>query len=253
MSLPSAARFSYPASALPPAASICTRSTLLLLCLATGCGGESTTEAPVNSAPAPDVGGPADLPPAPLPPPPEDPWGAAGLSALRNGDDLAWPVEAVHVTSSFGWRVDPVEGSATRLHRGTDFRGEVGDLVLSIARGRVTFVGHDPVLGTMVVVDHGLGITSLYGHLSDVLVWPGTSLERGAVVGLVGNTGRSAAPHLHLTIKIDEVAVDPMMVLGQPLHRATALRGMPPRTREPVEPQQAGAAVDPQSAPVLQP
>jgi murein DD-endopeptidase MepM/ murein hydrolase activator NlpD len=191
--------------------------------------------------------------PPELPPPPEDPWGAEGLTALRNGDDLAWPVEAVHVTSSFGWRVDPVEGSATKLHRGTDFRGEVGDLVLSIARGHVTFVGQDPVLGTMVTVDHGLGVTSLYGHLSDVLVWPGASVDRGAALGLVGNTGRSAAPHLHLTVKIDDVAVDPMMVLGQPLHRATALRGAAPRTREPVAPEQADGAADPQSAPVLQP
>lgn len=238
---------------MPPTAPTCTRSAVLLLCLATGCGGESTTEAPVESEPAPDVGAAEAAPPPPLPPPPEDPWGAAGLSALRNGEDLAWPVEAVHVTSSFGWRVDPVDGSATRLHRGTDFRGQVGDLVLSVARGHVTFVGHDPVLGTMVVVDHGLGITSLYGHLSDVLVWPGASLDRGAVLGLVGNTGRSAAPHLHLTIKIDDVAVDPMMVLGQPLHRATALRGTAPRTRAPVPEEQADGAGDPQSAPVLQP
>ena len=238
---------------MPPAAPNRPASALLLVCLATGCGGESTTEAPAASAPSPDVGGPAVVPTPPLPPPPEDPWGAAGLSALRNGDDLGWPVEAVHVTSSFGWRVDPVEGSATRLHRGTDFRGEVGDLVLSIARGHVSFVGHDPVLGTMVVVDHGLGVTSLYGHLSDVLVWPGASLERGAALGLVGNSGRSAAPHLHLTIKIDDVAVDPMMVLGQPLHRATALRGTAPRTREPVEPQHADGDGDAQSAPVLQP
>ncbi|MCR9165258.1 MAG: M23 family metallopeptidase [Nannocystaceae bacterium] len=237
---------------MPPAASIRTRSALLLLCLATGCGTPSSEEPPPPEPPAPEPAEPAEARPA-LPPPPEDPWSAEGLAALRNGDDLGWPVEAVHVTSSFGWRVDPVEGSATRLHRGTDFRGEVGDLVLSIAAGQVTFVGHDPVLGTMVVVDHGLGITSLYGHLSDALVWPGASLQRGAALGLVGNTGRSAAPHLHLTIKIDDVAVDPMMLLGQPLHRATALRGTPPRTREPVEPEQARDGDDLQSAPVLQP
>ena len=188
-----------------------------------------------------------------LPPPPEDPWAAEGLEALRNGADLGWPVEAVHITSGFGWRVDPVEGAGTRLHRGTDFRGEVGDLVLSIAPGEVTFVGHDPVLGNLVVVDHGLGITSLYGHMSDLLVWTGAAVDRGSALGLVGNTGRSAAPHLHLTVKIDDVAIDPMMVLGQPLHRATALRGWPPRTREPAAPVQQQGDEDPQSAPVLQP
>ncbi len=192
--------------------------------------------------------------PTVVPDPPADPWQAAGLSALRSGPDLSWPVESVHVTSTFGWRTDPVTGSGTRLHRGVDFRGATGDLVLSIARGRVTFVGHDLALGTMVEVDHGLGVTSLYGHLSDVLVVEGSEVERGAGLGLVGNTGRSAAPHLHLTIKIDDVAVDPMMLLGQPLHRATALRARAPKTRVPVEPvmppDEGGARRAP---PVLQP
>lgn len=209
-------------------------------------------EAP--TAPAPDVGvaeaEPAVLPE--LPPPPVDPWAAEGLSALRNGDDLVWPVESVHVTSAFGWRLDPVAGAGTRMHHGTDFRGDVGDLVLSVARGQVTFVGHDPALGTTVIVDHGLGITSLYGHMSDVLVWTGASIDRGAALGLVGNTGRSAAPHLHLTMKIDDVAVDPMMLLGQPLHRATALRSVPPRTRAPVEETPAPGKAS-EGRPVLQP
>ncbi len=205
-------------------------------------------------ASAPDVGAAQPEHPAALqlPPPPANPWAAEGLSALRNGDDLAWPVESVHVTSEFGWRLDPVAGVGTRLHRGTDFRGDVGDLVLSVARGEVTFVGQDAALGNMVIVEHGLGITSVYGHMSDVLVWAGASVERGAALGLVGNTGRSAAPHLHLTMKIDDVAVDPMMLLGQPLHRATALRDVEPRTRAPVEeiPEPGG---EPAAAPVLQP
>ncbi len=183
---------------------------------------------------------------APRPQPPEDPWTAAGLDALRNGDDLSWPVEAVHVTSKFGWRVDPVTGSGVRLHRGVDFRGNVGDLVLSIAAGTVTFAGQDPALGTMVEVDHGLGISSLYGHLSDVLTHEGARVDRGAAVGLVGNTGRSAAAHLHLTTKIDDVAVDPLMLLGQPLHRATALRAVSAPTRE--LPATAAAVPDPPSS-----
>ncbi|MGH1343228.1 MAG: M23 family metallopeptidase [Nannocystales bacterium] len=225
---------------------------LVWLCVLS-CGGDPDLDGP-SSAASPDVGPskPEPDPEAELPPPPSDPWAAEGLSALRNGDDLGWPVESVHVTSSFGWRLDPVAGAGTRMHKGTDFRGNVGDLVLSVARGEVRFVGIDPALGTMVIVDHGLGITSLYGHLSDVLVWPGASVDRGAALGLVGNTGRSAAPHLHLTMKIDDVAVDPMMLLGQPLHRATALRSVPPRTRAPVEETQA-AQQDPQAAPVLQP
>ncbi len=229
-----------------------------LLATVGGCGSSETDHPPAHDegmpfkTDVPDIGAPAVRALPERPPPPADPWAAEGLEALRNGADLGWPVESVHVTSSFGWRLDPVTGSGTRLHRGTDFRGEVGDLVLSVANGQVTFVGHDPVLGNMVIVEHGLGITSLYGHLSDLLVWEGAQVRRGTALGLVGNTGRSAAPHLHLTIKIDEVAVDPMMLLGQPLHRTTALKGESPRTREPVE-ETPAAQQDPKAAPVLQP
>ncbi len=246
-----------------------TRPYLPSLCVASlaavaGCGSPQTvaldetvaleTVALDETVVALDVGIPQDVAPVPVlvPPPPADPWAAEGLEALRNGEDLGWPVESVHVTSDFGWRLDPVIGAGLRLHRGTDFRGDEGDLVLSVASGQVTFVGHDPVLGTMVVVDHGLGITSLYGHLSDSLVWEGAAVDRGAALGLVGNTGRSAGSHLHLTIKIDDVAVDPMMLLGQPLHRATALKGDPPPTRE--SPQETQSVLeDPKTAPVLQP
>ena len=136
---------------------------------------------------------------------------------------MRWPVESVHVTSSFGWRTDPVSGAGVRLHKGVDFRGRVGDLVLSIGDGTVAFAGHDPLLGNLVIVDHGDDVTSLYGHLSDVLVHEGVPLEAGAAIGLVGNTGRSEAPHLHLTVKLGDTAIDPMLLLGQPPHRPDAL------------------------------
>ena len=119
-----------------------------------GCADPPPAEAPsaqVDDPPV-DVGSPEPPTPLVLPDPPSDPWAAEGLDALRNGADVGWPVESVHVTSVFGWRVDPVSGTGTRMHKGTDFRGEVGDLVLSIADGEVTFVGHEPLLGTMVVV-----------------------------------------------------------------------------------------------------
>lgn len=230
----------------------------LLVLTLFGCPDEQTAPLadPQTEVVSLDVGTPDPPVPPPLPAPPSDPWAEAGLGPLRNGASMGWPVEAVHVTSNFGWRTDPVSGSGTRLHRGTDFRGETGDLVLSVAGGTVVFTGQDPALGTMVVVDHGLGITSLYGHLSDVLVPTGITVERGAAIGLVGNSGRSAAPHLHLTLKLDDVAVDPMMLLGQPLHRATALRAQPPRTRAPAPEPTENSPLDPDSArpaPVLQP
>lgn len=156
------------------------------------------------------------------PPLPRDPWRTAGLEGLRRAPKMGWPVQSVHITSTFGWRVDPVSGVGVRLHRGTDFRGRIGDLVLSVADGTIEFAGHDPLLGNMVIVDHGDGLTSLYGHLSDVLVTSALPVSRGTAIGLVGNTGRSAAPHLHLTMKVDDVAVDPLLLLGQPPHQPRA-------------------------------
>lgn len=162
--------------------------------------------------------------PAPAPVDPDiDPFVAAELEAMRGGLRLQWPVENVHITSTFGWRADPLAGGTMRMHRGLDFRGDTGDLVLSIADGTIAFTGHDPALGTMVIVDHGDRITSVYGHLSDVLVHDGVPVQRGAAIGLVGNTGLSEAPHLHLTIKLGDEAVDPLLLLGQPLHPPDAI------------------------------
>ncbi|MCA9654087.1 MAG: M23 family metallopeptidase [Myxococcales bacterium] len=188
-----------------------------------------------------DSAAPGDAPPGPpredvAPSPAEPPPGAfeiPGLDAMRPRPRLGWPVLSVHITSSFGWRMDPVSGRGVRLHRGVDFRGAIGDLVVSVGDGEVGFVGHDPFLGNLVVIEHGQGLQSLYGHLSDVLVVEGAPVERGAAIGLVGNTGRSAAPHLHLTIKLDGVAIDPLEVLGEPLHAPQALLGPPTPPLEP--------------------
>lgn len=162
-----------------------------------------------------------------------------GLAPHAPDPRLGWPVESVHITSSFGWRVDPVSGIGTRLHRGIDLRGTPGDLVLSIGAGRISFVGHDPLLGNLVVVDHGEGLESYYGHLSDLLVVADVDVDRGAAIGLVGNTGRSAAPHLHLTIKLDGVAIDPLELLGEPQYRpealATPLEALEPEAPTPDE------------------
>ncbi|MEM9457990.1 MAG: M23 family metallopeptidase [Myxococcota bacterium] len=181
---------------------------------------------PVPPPPHEDLPVVVDLgadPTAPSRSPGSDPFASPGLLHLRPRPRLGWPVHSVHITSSFGWRVDPVSGRGTRLHRGLDLRGAIGDLVLSIGDGRVEFAGHDPLLGTMVIIDHGDGLTSVYGHLSDVLVVSDAPVQRGAAIGLVGNTGRSAAPHLHLTVKLDGRAIDPLEVIGEPQHRPAAL------------------------------
>jgi murein DD-endopeptidase MepM/ murein hydrolase activator NlpD len=189
-----------------------------------GCGGDGSPAGSSAAAPPASVEASA---PAGAPTPPAEP-GAFELPGLRErapAPRFGWPTESVHVTSTFGWRVDPVSGVGTRLHRGIDLRGTPGDLVLSIGAGTVAFVGHDPLLGNLVIVDHGEGLESFYGHLSDVLVAADVEVDRGAAIGLVGNTGRSEAPHLHLTVRLDGVAIDPLEIIGEPLHRPEALIG----------------------------
>lgn len=193
----------------------------VVLCLLLGCGSEPAAIAPTPRAAAP--------PPLPAPGPREV-WAAEGLSALEPAPRVGWPVEYVHFTSWFGWRTDPVSGRGTRLHRGTDLRARPGDLVMAIAPGHVRFVGHDELLGNLVVVDHGQGIESYYGHLTDAAVVVGLPVAQGTALGTAGNTGRSQAPHLHLAVRIAGVAVDPVALIGQPLHPATLLfrDGAPP-------------------------
>lgn len=189
-----------------------------------GCGDAAAPEAEAPSAAAVE----ATTAEPPEPPPPEPgAFELPGLADWAPRPRFSWPTESVHLTSSFGWRVDPVSGRGTRLHRGIDLRGSTGDLVLSIGAGRVEFAGHDPLLGNLVIVDHGDGLRSLYGHLSDVLVATDVPVDRGAAIGLVGNTGRSAATHLHLTVTLDGQAIDPLEILGEPPHRPVALIGSP--------------------------
>ena len=184
---------------------------------------------------------PEPQPDVPPPTPVASPFEVPGLDAWRPGQRFTWPVQSVHITSYFGWRVDPVSGRGTRLHRGLDFRGAIGDLVLTIGPGTVQFVGHDPLLGNMVIVDHGNGLESLYGHLSDLLVVTGVPVDRGAAIGLVGNSGRSTAPHLHLTVKLDGHAIDPLEVIGEPPHSPHALTPVAPAQEalpdEPTDPE----------------
>ena len=193
----------------------------LTACCAVGCG---DAQAPVATPEAP-VETPAEpaAPSAPVPPPLDDAFHAEAVEFARPGLRFDWPVESVHITSYFGWRTNPITGAGTKLHRGLDLRGETGDLILGIGPGVVAFAGTDPLLGNLVIVDHGLGVTSVYGHMSDILVHTGLPVDRGVALGLVGNTGRSEAPHLHLTVKLGAFAVDPLWLIGAPLHPYPAL------------------------------
>lgn len=115
-----------------------------------------------------------------------------------------WPVTPVVVTSEYGWREDPL-AREMRFHAGIDFGGGRGDVVTAAASGTVHFVGWSGGYGRLVVLDHGDGWQTWYGHLQQPLVDLGTRVEVGSPVGLMGSSGRSTGPHLHFEVRyLDE-------------------------------------------------
>jgi murein DD-endopeptidase MepM/ murein hydrolase activator NlpD len=112
------------------------------------------------------------------------------------------------VNSGFGMRPSPWTG-APEFHAGIDLAARPGTPVMAAATGTVRFAGAAAGYGTSVVLEHGHGIESRYGHLQSVSVARGQRVERGQLIGLSGNTGRSTAPHLHYEVPVDGRAVDP--------------------------------------------
>lgn len=111
-------------------------------------------------------------------------------------------------SSGFGVRVDPFFGRPA-MHTGLDFRGEQGDPVRATAAGTVSQAGWNGGYGKLVEIDHGNGLSTRYGHLSEITVREGQSIKVGQVIGRVGSTGRSTGPHLHYETRNDGDAVDP--------------------------------------------
>ena len=117
------------------------------------------------------------------------------------------------VSSVFGKR-RLLNGEPKSPHSGTDFRSPAGTPVRSLSSGRVVMVADLFYTGKTVVVDHGEGLLSLYAHLSEVLVDEGRELTAGDTLGKVGSTGRSTGAHLHLSVRLLDVRVDPLALLA---------------------------------------
>jgi murein DD-endopeptidase MepM/ murein hydrolase activator NlpD len=118
----------------------------------------------------------------------------------------------VELSSGFGVRTDPFVGRPA-MHTGLDFRAASGDPVRATAAGKVVSAGWSGGYGRMIEVDHGNGLSTRYGHLSEILVKVGDPIKIGQVIGEVGSTGRSTGPHLHYETRIDGEAVDPQKFL----------------------------------------
>lgn len=134
---------------------------------------------------------------------------------------------SAYFLSGFGWpatgRISGVYGSQRilngkprRPHYGTDVAAPIGTPVVAMAAGKVTFV-HPGMFfnGKTVLIDHGLGLRSVYIHLSDTNVKAGDKVEKGTRIGAIGKTGRATGPHLHFGLTLDEIPIDPELILGE--------------------------------------
>lgn len=122
-----------------------------------------------------------------------------------------WPARG-WVTSDFGLRVDPYTAERV-MHRGLDIANRPGTPVVAPADGMVVFAGTEGGYGKVIVLDHGYGVKTRYGHLSEIKVRLGERVQRGQRIGAVGNTGRSTGPHLHYEVRVNGIPENPRKFL----------------------------------------
>lgn len=135
-------------------------------------------------------------------------FGAGSLSVSAVAATPFLPLAQTHVTSPFGMRVHPITGHED-FHSGVDLAASLNEPVQSVLSGTVTQAGPRGLLGNAVEISHGrYGVSSIYGHLNQVLVHTGEGVNKGTVIGLAGSTGRSTGPHVHFTIKRNDNGQD---------------------------------------------
>ena len=123
-----------------------------------------------------------------------------------------WPVQG-WITDRFGVRRNPFDETLFEFHAGQDIAAEWGSPVVAAGSGTVVFADTHNGYGRLVIVDHGNGVTTRYGHLSTIDVVPDQIITRGQPLGRVGSTGRSTGPHLHYEVRINDNAVNPRRYL----------------------------------------
>ncbi|OQY52286.1 MAG: metalloendopeptidase [Desulfobacteraceae bacterium 4572_89] len=113
------------------------------------------------------------------------------------------------ITSRFGYRKSPFTGKRT-FHAGLDISNKIGTKIISTADGKVSYADNKMYYGLLVVIDHGYGRVTKYGHLKKILVKPGQNVKRGEVIALLGNTGQSTGPHVHYEVRINGTPANPL-------------------------------------------
>jgi hypothetical protein len=119
-----------------------------------------------------------------------------------------WPAKG-WLTSRFGMRISPFTGRP-QFHAGLDIAGAPGTEIVAPARGKVAFSGKRGPLGNSVIIDHGYGVRTVYGHNKELHVKRGQQVDRGDVIATLGNSGRSTGPHLHYVVEVAGKAKNPL-------------------------------------------
>jgi murein DD-endopeptidase MepM/ murein hydrolase activator NlpD len=132
-------------------------------------------------------------------------------NALAAATPSIWPAHG-WLTSTVGMRRDPITGGRD-YHPGLDISADPGSSVYATADGTVTHAGYEGAYGNLVIIDHGYGLETRYGHLSVYRVHVGIQVKRGDVVGLVGSTGRSTASHLHYEVRANGKLLNPLQLM----------------------------------------
>jgi murein DD-endopeptidase MepM/ murein hydrolase activator NlpD len=133
---------------------------------------------------------------------------------LERATPWLWPVTG-WLTSTWGNRKDPFTGRAD-FHPGLDISANLGTPVKATADGAVESAGYQGNYGNAIVLTHGFGIGTRFGHLSQIAVRPGQRVKRGDVIGYVGSTGRATSAHLHYEILINGQPINPFRILTRP-------------------------------------
>lgn len=142
----------------------------------------------------------------------------ASLLGLRTGTHAFWtkpftyPTAKPFVTDEYGYSRQT--GSYSIAHKGTDFRAGTGTPIFAMNRGVVRVAQEGRNYGKTIILDHGLGVQTLYMHLSQINVNEGELVQRGQIIGLSGMTGYAEQPHLHLSLRINEVSIDPIKFIA---------------------------------------
>ena len=139
------------------------------------------------------------------------------LEAGLEGIPQFKPTMGAAISSSFGYRHDPFDGS-TAFHAGLDFSGAMGAPIFAAATGRVSFVGVRHGYGNVVEISHGNGLMTRYAHMSKFGAKVGQRVEAGDRIGAIGSTGRSTGPHLHFEVRINDQPVNPRLFLEKANH-----------------------------------